>query len=181
MKEEKIILSCVETEDGKMAGAKHTCREFPSAPFVKSAIAADMAAYAAGIPATEPVVEVEQLEGDLNDLFLSKNKEGTLAFKFGKRVFYYAFKKIPGEYHVSDDEMVQVIEAFCNTSRCRTEYEKAAALITTKMHRYVQGEFWRFVKCIIRAFSTARSDERNKRAVNEAAEIATYMENNDIN
>lgn len=118
--------------------------------------------------------------GRLDDLFSTNQTKGTISYEVGEHEYLFTWCKTPGEYNVTNEELVSVLEAFCNTSRTLSDFEYVATLISQKMHRYCQNELWKFVKAIIRVFANANFDKRNKVAHDQAWDIMEYMENNNI-
>lgn len=122
------------------------------------------------------------MKGSTMDLFQQPagGRRGTILFSMGGHEYLFTWYNMPGEYKVTDDEFVSVLESFCNSSRSNADFQKVAETISTKMHRYCQNELWKFIKAIIRVFATARYDERNKTAHTQAGDILEFMETNNI-
>ena len=112
--------------------------------------------------------------GDTKDLF--NEKEGTLDYTVGGYTFHFHFLNVPGEYNVSDQEVVKALDAFCNSNRSQKDYERVAQGISLNMHRYIQNELWKFIKHLIKAFAAGGYDPRNRTAHNQAQDIELFME-----
>lgn len=174
MKKSIFILSESVLSQGNIV--KHTTREFPSPAMAKQYISSTLLEEKSKASASGSVQEIETLgETDIQSMF-GQALEGTFSYKIGPVLYHYSFLKTQSEYEVSDEEILNTLEAFCNTGRTGESYRKAAEQISNNMHRYVQTQLWRFVKEIIRAFAQMRTDLRNKNTANEAADIAQYME-----
>lgn len=107
---------------------------------------------------------------------LFNEKEGTLDYTVGGYTFHFHFLNVPGEYNVSDQEVVKALDAFCNSNRSQKDFERVAQGISLNMHRYIQNELWKFVKHLVRAFAVGRYDQRNRTAHDQAQDIELFME-----
>jgi len=112
--------------------------------------------------------------GDITDLFSSR-KEGYFSYRIGDHYYHFKWMKASADYNVTEDEMYETLEAYCNSSRDHSEYMRLAERISVNMHRYVQNQLWKLIKHIIRTFAMGRYDERNKVAHDQAEAIVTFM------
>lgn len=158
---------------------KQTTLEFPDAVHAKPYIDNTLK-KAAETASKDATVDIEPHSGTGIQSMFGSSVTGNFSYRIGKIIYHYSFLKTKSEYEVSDEEILNTLEAFCNTGRTGESYRKAAELISNNMHRYVQTQLWRFVKEIIRAFARMNTDLRNKQAANEAATIAEYMETESI-
>lgn len=104
------------------------------------------------------------------------SKEGTFAYTIGTNEYRFAYLTIPGEYEVSDHELLLTLEAYLNTGRSSTEYRDFAKKMSEEMHRYLQNNLWKLIKNLIWQFANGRYDERNQTAHDQAADILVFMD-----
>lgn len=168
MKKEQTIISWAEENSEGFDPDSLTVHEFGSRAETKDFIVNTLAAEAEELGAC-----VRPLSGDVMDMW--KYKEGSFSFGIGDHTHYIHFLNIPGEYRVTDDEVVSALDSFCNSGRSGQDYRAVAERISTEMHRHCQNELWKFVKQLIRAFAGGRYDDRNAAAHDEASAIQGYI------
>ena len=168
MRKEQTIISWAETTPDGFDPDSHDVNEFGSRAEAKDFIVKTLAAKAEAIG-----THVRPLSGDIMDMW--NRKEGSFSFGVGDHTCHVHFLNVPGEYHITDDEIFSALDAFCNSGRSEKNFRDVAERITAEMHRHCQNELWKFVKHLIRAFSMGRFDERNAVAHDEASAIQGYI------
>lgn len=107
---------------------------------------------------------------------LMYGKKGRYDYTDGDHEYSIAWDFVPASSNVSDEELISVIEQYCNANMSQAEYDAVAKQATQTMHRYCQNEMYRLVASLIRAMATCRYDERNARMHNRAEMIAKFMD-----
>ena len=171
MKEPQVIISIVENTNGIVEG--HQCHVFDTPAEAKQFILHYLEEEAKILK-----TPLKAMTGSIQNMFYDSIREGTFGYAIGDHEYDIAFLKTKAVYKVTEEEFVETAEAFCNNTV--SDYWKAATLIVHKMHRYVQYEFWKFIKKCIRAFATAPSDERNASAVRQASQLTEFMDENNM-
>lgn len=173
MREKKIILSFYEETPDGVEPSSLGCECFAEPHEAKAFIERNMRAEA------EDLMEKAILEnGDPTRMWIPGN--GQLRYKIGDHSYVYAWRHIPGDGNVTDDELVSVLESYVNSNRSHKEYETVARRMVTEMHRYCQNELWKLVKHIIGAIAAGGWDDRNRTARSQAEEIQTFMEEKNL-
>jgi len=81
----------------------------------------------------------------------------------------------------SEEFLLETTDRYLNnTLHGSDSYHKFASLLSTGMHRYTQGSWWKFLKVQIRGFKDNRTDDRNAWAVKEAQQVSDFMDENNI-
>ena len=170
MKKQRIIISVTELSCGAFDAQHIHSFEKPgeAKSFIKDYLFKEAAAMGESTP--NELSSTSFLER------LWYDKEGSATVDLGTNRYVIGWLKEPADGRVTDDETVEVLESFVNSSRTRADYDKVAALVTERMHRYCINELWKFVKSLVKAFSVMRYDERNQTAHDEAASVQYYME-----
>lgn len=176
MRQSQVIISITETSCGALDA--HQVHSF-AAPaealrYIEGKLQEDLALARKSIPS----LDVIKTGGNPRDMW--SRKEGTFSYEIGTHGYSVAFLCLAAQYNVSDDEVFSTLDAYCNSNRSHADYKRFAQRIADNMHRYVQGELWKFVKHLVRAFACARYDERNKTAHEQAADVSFYMEAQNI-
>lgn len=173
MREKKIILSFYEETPDGVEPSSLGCECFAEPHEAKAFIERNMRAEA------EDLMEKAILEsGDPTRMWIPGN--GQLRYKIGDHLYVYAWRHIPGDGNVTDDELISVLESYVNSNRSHKEYETVARRMVTEMHRYCQNELWKLVKHIIGAIAAGEWDDRNRTARSQAADIQAFIEEKNI-
>lgn len=109
-----------------------------------------------------------------------EEQSGEQTFNILANRYDISWRTLPAQYNVSDEEFKSTLDAYVNSNRGVSDYQKMAEDISATMHRYCQNELWKFVKALIRAFAQGRWDERNKTAHDQAADLAAFLEAENI-
>jgi len=170
MKKQRIIISVTELSCGAFdAQHIHSFEEPGEAKsFIKGYLFKEAAAMGESTP--NELSSTSFLER------LWYDKEGSATVDLGTNRYVIGWLSEPADGHVSDEEVIEVLESFVNSGRARGNYDAVAQQSTVVMHRYCINELWKFVKSLVKAFSVMRFDERNQTAHDEAASVQYYME-----
>lgn len=169
MKREQTLISWCEENDQGFDECSLTVHTFGSRAEAKDFILRNLEAES-----RELDTPLKSESGDIQDMW--NRDEGSFSYRIGDHVYHVHFLNEKGEYNVSDDELFAALDAYANSGRSGSEFERMAKRISVTMHRYVQNELWRFVKHVIHAFACGGSDTRNRTAQRQASAIQTFME-----
>lgn len=170
MKKPTVIISIAEVVCGILESQQ--CHAFDTPNEAKDFITNNLNAES-----KELDTPIKADSGDINTLFKNVH-EGNFSFSIGDHEYHIAFLKDKGEYNVTDDELVEALDAFCNSNRTGTDFLRVARRISDNMHRYCQNELWKFIKALIRTFASGRYDDRNATAHDQAGAITAFMDSN---
>lgn len=171
MKQQRTILTVIEFKDGQYV--RQHIRSFEERFQVKNYIKEFLGAEADALGTNVPD---EVAARDFAGALWGKDPAGEIRVEIGRHAYVFAFLHEPGSYQVSNEEVVSVLESFVNSNHSVSTYASVADTIAVEMHRYLQNELWRFVRCLIAAFAMMRSDERNRIAQREAAEVFDFIQ-----
>jgi hypothetical protein len=169
-KELIIVSSCEETQEG------FDPKSLSTATYESPAQAKETILNTLRAESSELGEEYGVLSGDIADMFSTRWNGGAFSYRIGGHEYHYRWTRIPGEYKVTDDELVKALDAFGNSNRSRADYGRVARRISSETHRYIQNELWKFVKELIRAFAEGGCDERNRTARNQARILESVIE-----
>lgn len=172
MQKEITIISFHESYAGDNGshGIKHFTERAEAMEFIKTNMKADLE-------------ETEEFEGKKYKSLCNELREGLMFGKCGKlnytagdHQYSIAWDFVPANSNVSDEELISVIEQYCNANRSQAKYDAVAKQATQTMHRYCQNEMYRLVASLIRAMATCIYDDRNVRMHNRSEMIAKFMD-----
>lgn len=165
-----IVSSCEETPEG------FDPKSLSNATYDSPSRAKETILNSLRAESSEIGEEYCALSGDIADMYNTRWNGGAFSYRIGGHEYHYRWTRIPGEYQVSDDELVKALDAFGNSNRSCSDYERVARRISSEMHRYIQNELWKFIRKLIQAFAEGGFDTRNRAARNQARALQSVID-----